>query len=64
VRRLLPLLLKLLLKLVTLSLGLVERDVLDKHGLREHIQGVWIFGKPLVEQRLGIRILLLKRGLI
>jgi hypothetical protein len=63
-RRLLPLLLQLLLELIKLSLGLLQRDVLDEDGLRQHIQGIRIAGKPLVEQRLGIRILPLKRGLI
>ena len=57
-------LLKLQLKLVELSLGLVKCDVLHEHGLRKHVKRVWISRQALIEQRVGVWILFLKWSLI
>jgi hypothetical protein len=63
-RALLLELLDLLLKLAQLSLGLIEGNVLDEHRLGEHVQGVRISGKALVQQGLCIGILFRERSLV
>jgi len=44
--------------------GLIERDVLYQNRLREHVEGIRVSGKALVQQGLGIRIFFCERRLI
>ena len=58
------LLLDLLLQLADLGFGLVESDVLDQYGLRQHVECIGIRAELLIQQCFGVGILFLKLCLV
>ena len=56
--------LHLLLKLSDLRPGLIERNVLHKHGLSHDVERVGVLAEGLIEQRFGFGILFLHLSLV